>query len=237
MAALLAIAMFAVFITVDWLLNRRRARATEPEALPAPLEDLVLETGTAPQPVFVAGYEMPERLHYHPGHMWTRVTGPDTAVVGVDDFGRRLLGTARGIELPALGDYLVQGAKGAGVHTAGRAADVVAPVAGEVIAVNPDLEKDPALMSKDPYGRGWLFQIRSPHLPLHLRNLLSGSLARKWIEDASERLDHRLMALSGSVLADGGEPAHDFGDHVETEEWGQLVEGFLLTQGYERAAS
>jgi glycine cleavage system H protein len=238
MAALLAIATFAVFITVDWLLSRRAAVATAPQPAPVPVDgDPVLDAEPEPQPVFVAGYEMPERLHYHRGHAWARLRGPDRALVGVDDFGRRLLGTARGVELPEVGDYLLQGGKGVRVLTEGRAADLVAPVAGEVVAVNPRLAEDPELVSKDPYGRGWLYEVRSPHLALHLRNLLSGSVARKWMEDASERLDHRLMAMSGSVLADGGEPAHDFGDHVDTGAWKKLVTGFLLTEGYERPAS
>jgi len=240
MAALLAILMFAVFITLDWVLSRRRAAAhvEDPVLESVPVaSDPVLDSEPLPQPVFVAGYEMPERLHYHRGHTWTRVTGPDTAVVGVDDFGRRLLGTARSVELPAVGDYVYQGGHGARIATADRAADVVAPIAGEVVARNEEVADEPELVSKDPYGRGWLYKIRSPHLAIHVRNLLSGSLARKWMEDASEKLDHRLMAMSGSVLADGGEPAHDFGDHVDTEDWKELVEGFLLTQGYDRAAS
>ena len=65
---------------------------------------------------------------------------------------------------------------------------------------------------------------------------MSGSLARKWMEDSREQLDLRLMALSGSVLADGGDPAHDFGDHVDADEWKGLVEKFLLTQGFDRTA-
>mgnify|MGYP000116716320 CR=1 FL=1 len=53
---------------------------------------------------------------------------------------------------------------------------------------------------------------------------------------AAGELDLRLMAMSGSVLADGGDPAQDFGDHVEADEWKGLVEKFLLTQGYDRTA-
>ncbi|MDJ0522362.1 MAG: glycine cleavage system protein H [Planctomycetota bacterium] len=240
MAALLAILMFALFITLDWALSRRRERreAEAAQTLPAtPVADPALEAEPELEPVFVAGYEMPERLHYHRGHTWVRLTGPDTAVVGVDDFGRRLLGTAHAIELPEEGDYVFQGGQGARIQTTGRAADLVAPIAGEVVARNEELEDEPELVTKDPYRRGWLYRLRSPHLAMHVRNLLSGSLARRWMEDARERLDHNLMAMSGSVLADGGEPAQDFGDHVEFEDWKGLVEGFLLTQGYERAAS
>ena len=240
MGALLAIATFALFILIDYLITRRAAAregATEValgvEAAPA---QAVVKTEPRPEPVWVAGFDMPEQLHYHRGHVWARVVGPDTAAVGIDDFGRRLLGTAEGVELPKVGSYIRQGGKGAHVDVDGRGADLISPVDGEVVAVNPELEADPELLSSDPYGRGWLFKIRSTNLAANLRNLLSGSLAHRWMEDSRDQLEHRLMALSGSVLQDGGEPASDFGEHVGTEEWMAMVETFLLTQGYEQKA-
>ena len=64
---------------------------------------------------------------------------------------------------------------------------------------------------------------------IRLRNLLSGRLARKWMEDSREGLDLRLMALSGSVLQDGGEPVSDLGHHLPAPDWQRLVHEFLLT--------
>lgn len=240
MGALLAIATFALFIGIDYLVSRRTtaregAAASAAQTVPAPAR-AVLKTEPRPEPVWVAGFDMPEQLHYHRGHVWARIVGPDTVAVGADDFGRRLLGKAEGIELPKVGSYIRQGGKGAHVAVAGRGADLISPVDGEVVAVNPELENEPQLLSDDPYGRGWLFKIRSTNLAANLRNLLSGSLARKWMEDSREQLEHRLMALSGSVLQDGGEPASDFAEHVPTEEWMGLIEAFLLTQGYDQRA-
>ena len=90
MGALLAIATFALFILIDYLITRRAAAregATEValgvEAAPV---RAVVETEPRPEPVWVAGYDMPEQLHYHRGHMWARVVGPDTVAVGLDDF-------------------------------------------------------------------------------------------------------------------------------------------------------
>ncbi len=234
MGALLAIATFALLIGIDYLLTRRAAaREVAVEAAAAPVPALP-PAETRVEPVWVDGYDMPDQLHYHRGHVWARVVGSDTAVVGVDDFGRRLLGKVEGVGLPKVGSYIRQGATGARIDVDHRAADLVSPVDGEVIAVNPSLAEEPGLVSDDPYGRGWLYQIRSTNIAANLRNLISGSLIHRWMDDSREQLELRLMALSGSVLQDGGEPAQDFAEHLDTGEWKSLVEVFLLTQGYDR---
>jgi glycine cleavage system H protein len=220
MTILLVILTFAVFITADALLTKHR-EATAGKRVPSPAP-------TASEPVWVAGYQLPAGLYYHRGHTWARPEG-DTVVVGLDDFARRLVGGVRAVKLPAVGDWLRQGGVAFGIGENGRAADLVAPVEGEVVAVNADLSRQPSLAADDPFGRGWVLKVRSSNLAANLRNLLSGSLARRWMEDSREALDLRLMALSGSVLQDGGEPVGDFAKHVPAEEWRRLVHEFLLT--------
>jgi glycine cleavage system H protein len=224
MTVLLVLVTFALFIAVDYLVGlRKAARQIEapPRLVPAPAPIL--------EPVWVAGYQLPDPLHYHRGHTWARVLDPRTVLVGVDDFARKLLGRARGVRLPVLGTWLRQGEKGFQVRVDGRAADLVCPVEGEVMEVNTSLRSDPALATEDPYGRGWIFKVRVRDLAANLRNLMSGSLARRWTEDAREGLELRLMALSGSVLQDGGERVEDFARHLSTEDWRRLVGEFLLT--------
>ena len=74
-----------------------------------------------------------------------------------------------------------------------------------------------------------MLKVKAPQLASNLRNLLSGRLARKWMEDSREALELRLMALSGSVLQDGGEPASDLSHHLPKADWERLVHEFLLT--------
>ena len=95
--------------------------------------------------------------------------------------------------------------------------------------MNPALRPQPNLATDDPYGHGWMLKLRPTRLAAGLRNLLSGRLAHRWIEDARETLDLRLMALSGSVLQDGGEPVSNFARHLPPEEWMGLVREFFLT--------
>jgi len=225
MTVLLVLVIFTFFLTLDYL----RHRKTEEAALAAAP---AAEPGAfVPEPVWVAGYQMHEELCYHRGHTWVRPVGPDTAVVGLDDFARRLVGPADAVGLPAAGTWLRQGAKavrlGLAGPEAGREVELMTPVEGEVIETNPLMTSQPGLATSDPYGRGWLFKVRTSELGRNLSNLLSGSLARRFMEDSKERLQHQLMALSGTVLADGGEPVADFARHLPDEDWRHLVNELL----------
>jgi glycine cleavage system H protein len=225
MTALLVLLTFIFFAALDYFLHHRKtAQAapavveTPPTAQPAPLSE----------PVFVGGYQLPEDRQYHPMHTWARMVGPDTAVVGIDDFASKLTGRARGVRLPARGDWVRPGERSIQVEVEGRSTQFVCPVDGEVVELNPELRKEPALTTWDPYGRGWLFKVQSPNLAASFRNLLKGRLAREWTEESSRELNLRLMALSGSVLQDGGTPAPDFARHLGVAEWKSLTDHFFL---------
>jgi glycine cleavage system H protein len=221
MTVLIVLAFFATFIALDWWIDARR------HAREAALRNA--QPAAPAEPTWVAGYQLPESLHYHRGHTWARLAEDGTVAVGLDDFARRLVGPAEGVSLPAVGDWLEQGGRGFAVKLDGRSAGFVSPVEGEVLEVNTELKQKPALATADPYGRGWVLRIKPTHLAEGLRNLLSGRLARRWMEDSREALDLRLMALSGSVLQDGGEPVADFARHLSETEWKRLVGEFLLT--------
>jgi glycine cleavage system H lipoate-binding protein len=220
MTVLIVLAFFAFFITLDYALSRRRlAREAKAQLVPSP--EL--------EPAWVAGYQMPEGLYYHRGHTWARPLDANTVLVGIDDFARKLIGSAATLVAPSRGDWLHQGDHAFSLKLDGRVAELISPVEGEVVAVNPELASRSARVSDDPYGRGWVLQVRSPQLASNLRNLLSGRLARKWMEDSREALELRLMALAGSVLQDGGEPAADLGAHLPKADWERLVHEFLLS--------
>jgi glycine cleavage system H protein len=220
MTVLIVLAFFAFFIALDYAIAQRRlARQVLEQATLAPVGE----------PAWVAGFSMPESLYYHRGHTWARPLDADTVLVGVDDFARRLIGDADGVRLPARGDWLHQGDRAFALQADGKLAHLVSPVEGEVVAVNPELGKQAALVDGDPYGRGWVLRVKAPKLAANLRNLLSGRLARKWMEDSREALELRLMALAGSVLQDGGEPAADLGAQLPKADWERLVHEFLLT--------
>lgn len=222
MTVLLVLLCLSVLLVIDAILSHRRAAAVRPAPAAGTL------TAPAAEPVFVAGFDLPGNLRYHRCHTWARPVGGDTVAVGMDDFARRLTGSADSVRLPRVGDWVEQGAPAATLGARNRVADLVSPVAGEVVEVNPALRREPRLATDDPYGRGWLYKVRASHLPAQFRNLLDGPLARRWTEDERDQLDLRLMALSGSVLQDGGEPAPDFAEHLDPAAWRALHATFLL---------
>jgi glycine cleavage system H protein len=235
MSVLLVVTLFVVFILADYFLGLYRTQREEripQRAAGEPPEAVAASAlGGAPpvEPVWVAGYQLPEELSYHRGHTWARAIGPDTVLIGMDDFARKLIGPIRGLQLPKVGSWLRQGGKGFRVQVNGRGAELLAPIEGEVVEVNPALAGQPSLVSDEPYGRGWIMKLRATDLGRTMQNLLNGSLAQKWMEDSREHLQIQLMALSGSVLQDGGEPVADFARHLEDEDWRQLVHELLLT--------
>jgi glycine cleavage system H protein len=166
---------------------------------------------------------------FTPDHEWINIEDHEAAVVGITLHAQDALGDVVFVDLPQVGKTYKRGEVAGVVESVKAAADLYMPVEGEVVEVNEALHDHPSLPTDDPYGRGWLYKVRTSDLRSSLRNLFSGSLARRFTEDAREALDLRLMALSGSVLQDGGEPVADFALHLPPQDWRRLVGDFLLT--------
>ncbi len=192
------------------------------------LFDADIETPVWDEPTWVCGLRLPGSLHYHPGHTWARVLDDEHVRVGLDDFAAHLLGRPDALELPAVGDAVRQGESACAVLAGGARAELLAPVEGVVTAVNTACADRPGRVVDDPYGRGWLYEVRCARLAPDLRNLLTGSVARRWLEDCRRRLDRRLMALTGSVLVPRGAYAAAVAIRLDAQAWAATVRSFLL---------
>jgi glycine cleavage system H protein len=105
----------------------------------------------------------PEDLKYTAEHEWVRPVGEgDGAVlrVGITSYAQEALGDIVFVTLPAVGDELTAGAPVGEVESTKSVSDVYAPLAGTVTAVNGALEGSPELVNSDPYGDGWMFELR-----------------------------------------------------------------------------
>jgi glycine cleavage system H lipoate-binding protein len=147
----------------------------------------------------------------------------------MDDFGARLAGRVDGITLPKRGQWLRQGQKFATLQRNGKQVDLVSPVEGEVTAVNEKLLSNPTAANTDPYGQGWFVSVLSPDLKVSLRNLLNGSLARKWMADAAQQLQLLVPAMAGAVAQDGGLVVRDITPQIPNVKWEEITREFFLT--------
>jgi glycine cleavage system H protein len=108
--------------------------------------------------------------HFTTDHEYVRVDG-DAGVVGVTDYAQSQLGDIVFIELPPVGKIIAKGETLATVESVKAASEVFSPVSGEVIEVNGELDKSPAVVNEDPLGAGWFVKLRLSH-PDELAGLL-----------------------------------------------------------------
>jgi glycine cleavage system H lipoate-binding protein len=174
-------------------------------------------------------FHVPERLHFHPGHAWAHVGAGDVVTVGVDDFAGKLVGRPSAVRLPLIGDRVAQGEPAFSLTSAGKTVDMLAPVDGTVVAVNPGVLAAPRLIAEDPYGEGWLVKVKPARIGANLSQLLSGRLARRWMEEACEGLSALMSPELGRVCQDGGVPADGMARNLDPVRWDVIARRFLLT--------
>ncbi len=102
---------------------------------------------------------VPSNLKYTKDHEWVLIEG-DTATVGVTEFAQGELGDVVFIEIETEGESLSQGDTFGSIEAVKTVSDLFMPIGGEVIEVNENLEADPEVVNKDPYGEGWMIKIR-----------------------------------------------------------------------------
>ncbi len=103
---------------------------------------------------------IPSELKYVASHEWIRVEGDGTVTIGVTDHAQDLLGDVVFVELPEVGADVATGDESGVVESVKAASDIYAPLSGEVIAINEELEDSPELVNSDPYGDGWFFKLK-----------------------------------------------------------------------------
>jgi glycine cleavage system H protein len=107
----------------------------------------------------VADESYPDDLKYHPEHDWARIEG-DEATFGITWFAQDQLGEVVFYDPPEVGRTLSAGSSYAEVESVKAVSDVIAPLSGEVVAVNEGLSGTPESINDDPYGDGWLVRVK-----------------------------------------------------------------------------
>ena len=104
-------------------------------------------------------YKFDATVRYAQSHDWARLEG-DLVVCGISDYAQHALSDVVFIELPSVGDKVAQGDIYSTVESVKAAEQVYAPVSGEIVAVNDDLESTPELINEDPYGAAWIIKVK-----------------------------------------------------------------------------
>lgn len=117
--------------------------------------------------------DYPDDLKYHPEHDWARVDG-DSATLGITWYAQDSLGEIVFFDPPEVGATITKDEPYSEVESVKAVSDVVAPVSGEITAVNADLADNPEKINEDPYNEGWLVQVKLTD-PSELDDLMDAS--------------------------------------------------------------
>ncbi len=137
----------------------------------------------------IGDYNLPDELYYHKDHSWARVESDGTVTVGMNDFFQKEAGDIVFVDLPEEEDEVEQGEVCGKIQSRKWIGTLVAPVSGEIIAVNEDMEDDTSLINTDPYGDGWIVKIKPSDLDSDLENLMLGPAVAPWIEAEVKRAE------------------------------------------------
>jgi len=125
---------------------------------------------------------IPEDRKYTKEHEWVVQTGDDTVRVGITDYAQEQLGDVVFVQLPPLGETTGKGDSLGEVESTKSVSDIYAPVSGEVVAVNDALTDSAELVNTDPYGDGWMVELRLDD-PGELDDLLDADDYREVIDE------------------------------------------------------
>jgi len=129
-----------------------------------------------------AAESYPEGLKYHPEHDWARVEGEE-AVVGITWFAQDALGELVHFEAPEVGGTVTKDSSYGEVESVKAVSDVIAPLSGEILAVNEKVVEAPETVNEDPYGEGWLLRIRLSD-PAEVEQLLDVEAYKQVVADS-----------------------------------------------------
>ena len=136
----------------------------------------------------IKGYDIPDELYYHEEHSWARVDGTKVTV-GMSDFFQKEAGDIVFVDLPEEEDDVSQGEVCGKIQSRKWIGKMVAPVSGEIIEINEELEDDTSLINTDPYGEGWIVVIEASDLDSDLKNLIHGDAVADFIDKEIKRAE------------------------------------------------
>jgi glycine cleavage system H protein len=109
--------------------------------------------------------EIPAGLHYSTDHEWVAALSDDRVRIGITHYAQQQLGDVVFVQLPEVGEEVMAGQPCGELESTKSVSDLVAPLDGTVVAINEDLLSSPETVNSDPYGDGWMVEIRTDSAP------------------------------------------------------------------------
>ncbi len=173
----------------------------------------------------VAGVLFRPDLSYAPGHTWLHRRRSGALELGLDDLAQRLLPSVTAVDLPRPGTAVERGQTIATLHGGRRAVTIVAPISGTIAGVNAAVLRDPALVKRDGYGKGWLVAVAPADAAWEV--LPRAQEAESFIRREAARWSRFFEERLGFAAADGGELVAPAPWTVGEEGWKALTAEFL----------
>lgn len=218
MVALMVLLTVLVFLTVDYLVQRRsgaEATATQPARITITQEP---------------DYRTPAGVYFDRGHTWAFLEASGDARIGASDLARVVMGRTDGIDAARVGTHVHEGDVLIELHNGERSLALHSPVDGVVEAVNTGL---PAVADDESYARDWICKVRPDDISAIPRRMLLGEQAREWLQREVRRLKVFLATIApehpvlAQTMQDGGLPYPGLVDYLTDEDWHKVRESFF----------
>ncbi len=227
MVALIALLVVLLFLTADYILQRRRvARTEEAEAEVSSVVDvrsqLALSSPRAPDGVF-----------FSPGHTWAYLLPSGNVRLGLTDFARSVMGSVDEVEPRTRSVEIARGEPLLRMRRGKHTATFHAPIDGTIERVNLGFLGLDAARPNEPYTSSWIFEMRPRNTSDIPRTMFLGDAARSWLKQEVERLRVFLATtipedrLIGATMQDGGPPNWDAVDSFSEADWQRFQDRFF----------
>jgi glycine cleavage system H protein len=219
MTPLFVIATIIFFLGVDWLVRRMKKQAEIP--------------AVAVQTAYPM--RMPEGVFFARSHTWLNLFPSGRIRLGVDDLVGSLLDNPEVTFMRSPGERVEKGDPLLSLGSGEKHLIVRSPIAGEILAVNSELETRPVLMREKLFSDGWAYTMR-PKGVEELRSMLLGEETRQWMANEFQRLRDLLAVVASNrqlapvTLQDGGVPAPGLLKHLDASGWQKIEAEFLKVE-------
>lgn len=227
MVVLLVIITLLVCCLIDRLLLK-----TQPSGRVRPAGVAFTDRGDRKR---IAGFEFYEGLRYHAGHMWISTSSTGYARIGIDGIAAALIGRIDRVGLASscgpehseasTASHIDAGAECFDLSTRSLRVGLIAPLTGTIHHLNPDILRMPDLVTRDPYGLGWIATVFPDSVSASHRNLIPEALLEHWIQKDATSIQQFNEVLK--TQTSNGEARVD---RKALKQWSDLVEAILLVQ-------